>query len=374
MFRGLKNTLQKWQDANLLTASQAEAIFAFEQSRKSGNLIKSLTKVAVIAILLGIASLVASNWSQIPAHIKLIIHFILNLGVMVYFFTLNPTTRPISREACLLGLFGLNLTLIALIGQTFQLHGDIHTTLILWLGISTPFLWYFGRSYLTILPWLMAVITTLYLNIDYYASSNTNFVAILTAFYLPILLLLIAGQSWLRIHRAGFVKSFERIGLFLPALFSYIAICSIYWGDRDFENYTLLIIGLACGLTIIFFAFRAQRDLMMYLFLSGLFFMVPFVFPDFESDITSALLFILYSGYLAWLGARIGSNTLTDWGIRLIILRLFIVYLEVFGSMVATGFGLILSGIILLILLRNLNKITALGRKLVTYEIPTSIR
>jgi hypothetical protein len=52
-----------------------------------------------------------------------------------------------------------------------------------------------------------------------------------------------------------------------------------------------------------------------------------------------------------------------------VILRLFIVYIEVFGSMALQGVGLIISGISLLIILRYLNRIVAVGRKLVNYEI-----
>lgn len=379
MFGSLTGKCKRWQEHSLISADQASAILAFEKERKAGKLVRDLTNVAIFAIFLGVASLVAANWVAIPADLKLIGHFILNLLVVWFMLRIDEQKNPVRRDATLLLLFGLFLTFIALIGQTYQLHGDLHVTLLFWLAACTPFIWYFGRSYMVAVPWLAVAVVALYLNIGHYLDKNEDrlvLIGSLISFYLPMGLILISRLPLLRLHRPGFIEAFYRLGIYLPAIFANIALHFFYDGPRVLEQQTVLVALMALGLFIVFAVFHPRAkmagntpELWYYLLVSGLVMMLPFVLPELESGELAALLFVLYWVFVAWLGARIHASTLTDWAIRLVILRLFIVYLEVFGSMLQTGVGLIASGIILLVILRYLNRIVAVGRKLVNYEI-----
>lgn len=379
MFGGLGFKFKRWREAGLMTADQAEAILTFEKNRKQGKLIKDLTNVGIFAILIGFVSLVSSNWHEIPSSIKLIGHFILNLGLAIFMVQLDEEKRPIVKDACVLGLFGLFLTFMALIGQTYQLHGDLHSTLLFWLAICTPFVWFYGRTYTVATPWLAVAIVTLYFNIGVHFDTTPNrllLIGSLISFYLPPLLLFFSKTDWLEKFRPGFVWTFRRLGLYLPAVLANIAIMLFYDSTREVEYQAIQIALLAIGLFGIFILFRPQRkddqegvNLWFYLIISSIIMMLPFVFPKIESEGLSAVLFVVYWIFLAWLGARIHVENLSNWAIRLVILRLFIVYLEMFGSLLMTGFGLIVSGIILLVVLRYLNLIVAFGRKLVSYEI-----
>jgi hypothetical protein len=380
MFWGLSHKFKRWQKAELVTAAQVEAIIAFERKHKQGKLVRDLTNVGVFAILMGLVSVVAANWGAIPAAVKLAGHFMLNAGVAAFMIRVDGDKHPVLKDACVTGLFGLFLTLIALTGQVFQLHGDLHTTLLLWLGICTPFMWVYGRTYMVAGSWLTVALIALYWNIGHFFDGTPNrllLIGSLISFYLPPVLLLFAGSGWLERVRPGFVWTFRKLGLYLPVIFANIAIVLFYDSTRVVEHQPVQMVLMAAALLGTFFLFRPATgtgrrhgaELRYYLMVSGIIMMLPFAFPEVESGWLSAGLFIGYWMFMAWLGAAVQSDSLSDWAIRLVILRLFIVYLEVFGSLLLTGFGLIISGVILLVVLRNLNRIVAVGRRLVNYEI-----
>lgn len=78
---------------------------------------------------------------------------------------------------------------------------------------------------------------------------------------------------------------------------------------------------------------------------------LPFLFPRIEADWLAALGFVALWMLLGWIGHHTQSPRLVSLAIFAIALRLFIVYLEVFGNLLLTGFGLIFSGVVLLALL-----------------------
>lgn len=379
MFGSLKGKFKRWQEAGLVTADQATAILAFEKQRKSGKLIKDLTNVAIFAILLGLASLVASNWADIPDNVKLVGHFVLCILLAGLMLRIDQTKHPVGKDACVLLLFGSFLTFIALIGQVYDLHGDLHITLAFWLALCTPFVWFYGRTYTVAVPWLLVLLTAIYMNMVEYLDGQERMqvvVGTVMTFYLSPILILVSRFFWLARHRPGFVQTFHRMGIYLPALFANLSLLLFYENFDGNLHYTLQMVMMAAGLLGIFLLFRpttrrdeSATDLWYYLLVSHIVMMLPFVLPQLESGVLSAVLFILYWIFIAWLGARMQASLLTDWAIRLVIIRLFIVYLEVFGSMALTGVGLIGSGILLLIVLRYLNRIVAVGRRLVNYEI-----
>lgn len=375
MFKGLSGKLQNWQEAGLISADQLGAITAFEKQRKAGKLTRDLGRVGIIAILLGMISLVASNWDAITPTWKIIGHFILNLLVAATMLRIDGTAQPFRKDAALALLAGLFLSFIALIGQIFQLHGDIHTTLLFWLAIITPFIWIYGRSIMIAAPWLSLAIITLYMNIAVHFDDTSDrfwVIASLIAFYLPPLLLITSSSTILQKYKQGFTQAFVRCGVFLPAIFANIAIILFYHHERATDNTTQILL-FVIGLIGIFLAFRPkppewpQQYLRCYLLASGTLIALPFILST-QSDLVPLFLFMLYWAFMAWLGTRIDSDNLVNWSIRLIILRLFIAYLEVFGNLLTTGIGLIISGILLLVILRYLNHIVTFGRKLLNHD------
>src|SRR5262245_32990548 len=123
----LSRKLQYWVDAKLISADQRDNILSYEKTRSGGRWKHGFGYVGVFSILLGCALMVASNWQQIPDTLKLGGHFTINavLAWLVWQWRDNPERLP-HREGALFFLWGLTLTLIALIGQIFQLSGETY--------------------------------------------------------------------------------------------------------------------------------------------------------------------------------------------------------------------------------------------------------
>jgi len=86
-------------------------------------------------------------------------------------------------------------------------------------------------------------------------------------------------------------------------------------------------------------------------------------------ELIGALSNLLYLSILAWAALKIGSITLFNMMTALISLRILIIYFEVFGSMLETGLGLIIMGVLTLSLAWLwLKKSSKLAAKLTTKQ------
>ena len=169
MIGRLNRQLALWAQNNLITADQAQQIRAFESTRDKARSHRGFAMVGITAILIGVLSLVASNWSQIPDSIKILIHFIFNGGVAFAIFK-TPAHKIVVRDLLVTALFGMTLTFIALLGQIYQMHGDMAVTITLWTLVCTPFIWICGRGVIAVTPWLIAVLVSLSMIIDKFFS------------------------------------------------------------------------------------------------------------------------------------------------------------------------------------------------------------
>ncbi len=374
---GLTSKLKKWQEAGLLSIDQANQIADYEKSRYKSKFQSRLTYVALFAIVLGILSIVAANWYAIPASLKIAGHFILNIAVAYGILSNNSVHRPLWREGCVLLLFGLFLTFIALVGQVYQLHGKLAYTLSVWVVMCAPFIWYYGRTYFAMWPWLLALITAVYLILlEHIETSHAEIVTAISALYFPIILLAVAKIPLIARYRPGFIKSLRGMGIGLICILTTIAIVAHH--NLDYTDATIWWIfgGFASAFLFILACFWPRKsapaqngfELFVYLLIStGLYTLM--LTCDAIPRFVGAILFIGYWGMIAWMGARIQSAHIMDWAIRLIILRLIFVYIELFGGLLTTGVGLVVSGILLLIVLRYFNRILAMGRKLVQHAV-----
>jgi hypothetical protein len=77
-----------------------------------------------------------------------------------------------------------------------------------------------------------------------------------------------------------------------------------------------------------------------------------------------ASIFMGYWAFIGWIALLNGMPKLLNLAVIVIALRLLIVYVEVFGSLLQTGFGLIISGVVLIALVGATRKVmTALPRR-----------
>ncbi|HEY8963649.1 MAG TPA: DUF2157 domain-containing protein [Alphaproteobacteria bacterium] len=366
----LHRKLQKWVDANLISEGQREAILAHEQGR-SGNLLKhGIGYVGVFSILLGIALIVASNWQYISDSTKLSTHFLANviLAALIFIWR-DDATRIVHREGAVFALWGLTLTLIALVGQVFQMGGDTFSALRFWFWITTPLVLYYARGmYITA---LWAIFFVVYVPWEFFTSvieklpdDTTKMSAgMFFSALVPIGIYLLGGWQKLILDRPAMAKTFRAIGIIWAVACASGASFIFYAPEDAFTNlehmttlrataFVSLMATLALwyGLRRVAWLATRERPLTDIVCFASAMMAIPYIIV-YGNDMMSMLHFIflwLGIGYLAQTG---GFDRLVNLSILVVTARLFVGFLELFGSMMMSGFGFIVIGFVLMGLL-----------------------
>lgn len=380
--RGKHKKLQEWVAAGLLSEDQALSIQTYENTHKAGRFGRGLVGLSIFAILVGVLSIIASNWAEIPGGVKIAAHVIINLLVGTAALRMAQLDKDLWKEGLTLAFFGLTLTLIALVGQVFQLNGETANALMLWMGITLPFMLILATSYMSVVPWMAAFLTTTCFALLHYGDGWTDYwqgvvltsVCILLPLGMSALGVMTSFKNWKPVWASVFLKT----GLVLTVMAATMAIITLGFdryrfisSDMQDEFYSILntqrfvcFIGfIALALHAYIHKFYVQNDYLKYgaifAVVSLLVISLPLAIVSFYSPLFSALLFIGYWVFIGWLGQQLNWPRLISWAIFLIAMRIFIVYVELFGSLMQTGFGLIIGGAVMLGLLwaaRKMNK------------------
>ncbi|HET9753712.1 MAG TPA: DUF2157 domain-containing protein, partial [Myxococcales bacterium] len=136
----LGSKLAEWHQANLISAEQAREILAFEQKRnRSANwIILALGAVGALGVVTGIISLIAANWDEIPAPVKLAAALALLVGSLAAAYGLSREGKTLASDLFLAAHAGLVLAMIGLVGQVYHLSGAPWRALALAAAMALP--------------------------------------------------------------------------------------------------------------------------------------------------------------------------------------------------------------------------------------------
>lgn len=133
----LDKKLIEWQSHGLLSGSQVSAILSYEDSlpkinwAQIGFLILGLGTIA-----LGVISLIAYNWSEIPNSIKLTVGFALLFGIAIAVYQ-TGLRKNIALHNGLIALLMLYVfAMIGLIAQVYHLSGPGYQTGLVWSALT----------------------------------------------------------------------------------------------------------------------------------------------------------------------------------------------------------------------------------------------
>jgi uncharacterized membrane protein len=360
----LKAKLSHWEKQGLISAEQHSAILEYER-RHGFGFQAGLAFLGVFAIVIGILSIIAANWQIVPGWVKLGVHLLLNALLAVG--VLRTWRNSVIAQLCLLAWYGLTLTFIGLMGQVFHLAGSQAGALVLWTLLTSAAVVAFATSGLVLLPWIVGTLLTLIAAYDAFVRPllGTDLLLPWLALgaMLPAALAMIAARlSDARWHALN-TQLLWLAGL-LPVATAAI-VCQFWYSDSlRAAVFTVndviatlavaaLAIALACNSRLAVPDWLdTARHFRLLLLVACVLITLPFLLPRVEADWLAALSFVSLWLVLGWLGHRTHSPRLVSMAIFAIALRLFIVYLEVFGTLLQTGFGLIFSGVVLLLLLQ----------------------
>jgi uncharacterized membrane protein len=365
----LKAQLQSWRSAEVIDGATAQRIEAYEGSKQGFRFSAAMFGLGALAIVLGLAAIVASNWDAIPAPFKLAAHAVLNAALAAGVLSAIRTERTAAREILLFLLAGATLTFIALIGQIYQTGAPLWQALALWLATPSPFLFLLARARFTVACWIVSLWATL-ATASEAVEVHLGPVHLDVAFYTLVPFLMIGVGEWraLRTRWPVWPSVLAAAGYALVAL--AVSVAQLSWIDEfDFKLqeqsahlFPAFLAGLAASGALL--ALRYARYLeggslvaSLFLLVSVLVGFAPLLVQHPQWPVAGAGLFMAYWAYIGWTGLQSGYRGLLNAAIVIIALRLVVVYVELFGNLLSTGIGLIASGALLIALVWSAGKL-----------------
>lgn len=349
-----------WVSKELISKAQGEKIVQFEMNSRTGVSQRSLFLLGFTVIAIGVISLIAANWDDIPHWAKLGVDFIL-MGVLAWYLgEIFKRENAILFDGALAFYILFILASIGLISQIYQLHGDLIDAIRFWFFIVLP-ISLFARSpavpHLMVLSllWICGDWMMDFFSLDRFGRNGVN----VEFLFLPVLLGVLHQISSL-------VKGGEPFQKALISWLTALFICGTAWGDfriaatRQWTegslNFTyppffLILIAslvLVWVLFLMFLSKHSSKNKMGILSMMALYAImyVPKI-QALDSQLLGAFLLLAGWALLAWYFALMHQPRLFQQMILLIGIRFLVIYFQVFGTLTTTGIGLIVSGLLI---------------------------
>jgi uncharacterized membrane protein len=353
----LQKQIQNWKDAGIISETQGSRIWEYEENHKPKNLgAYSIIVLGAVVICIGIISLIAANWDEISGFYKLLIDFIL-LGSVAYsiYRTVDLEKKFIS-EILIVVFSLLCLGSIGLISQVFHTGGELYQALGFWCIIMLPIvLQSSGRfnKHFWLLSFLYSI--SLFVETNFYRSENDNEFAIFLMLAIPSFLFLIS--KLLESTSNESLQVMGSAGIFWGTVTMMIGsvFISFFDGKMEFQktgSLYAIIVFYILSLLFTLYAETKEDNKKAAIFLAGGIIYILYVSShifDFHGKFLDAVFFVLVWFSLAFYFNVSGSRKLFEFAITIIGLRFLVVYFELFASLALTGFGLIVSGIFIIL-------------------------
>ncbi|UOG39379.1 DUF2157 domain-containing protein [Leptospira noguchii] len=376
----LEQKLKRWVDKGLIGSEQSEAILNFEENRKSPYLYYSFLILGAVVIGIGVIAIIAANWEEIHDFVKLgfglaVLALVAGLGFWKRENSNLLTVFIILYSILILGMIGL-------ISQVYNLEGEYYQAAMLWCILSCLFLiatdsktflhlWILGFQ-IFMIGWIQEY------TLDHPEHFGQNQSYWIQYFYYS---LMIFTGVWLVSEK--FVLESRKNTLFFWAVIFWIVgtwsmsffsnLTNSYNGSgiEDGIGYQFAWLIMICRLLILIPIFyllvsnpeidsNQKKSLGISLVL---FFLLCFPHPfryihsaeptigthiwNYSIQLFPSFLFLLF--WLAIASAFRNHKRIFDLSLAIIGIRFLFFYFDLFGSLTYTGFGLIISGLLIII-------------------------
>jgi len=355
--------LREWQGAGLIDQAIADRLRAHERSRadppaSAGAMVLwAALGLGATALLLGLALLVASRWDSLSDAVKLGGVGLLLLGAAAVAERLRSSRSAWLADGALLLFSGVVLGGVALLTALYQLRADAWRILLAELLLISP-LW-FVAARTRPAGWLWAVLlngTLALLAFDHRADGGP-WLLVHGAWMAGPAVLVALAYSGLGAHRA-FAEGLADAGLagvLVGASLAHFAWAQPVTGAEATDWAIRLVLPAVAASGAAYFAVRAGAiapGLAAALALAPLLSIAAALsVPHGEGWGPRLVGFLIYCAMWGWIGraaAVADVRGLFAIAVAAVAVRLFIVYVELFGSLAATGLGLAGGGVLLI--------------------------
>lgn len=384
----LTKYLSEWEREGLLNPGAIQKILEYENSKqKKPWVLYSFIMLGIVILSIGVISLIAANWSSIPQGVKLVIDLLILAGIAFSIYSI-PDKKPVLFDGLSSFFIFLYLASIGLVSQVYHTGGQLYEALFLLAVVSFPIT---TLSYKKFLPnvwtiiFLLTIILFCTINIDRYEESTFYYFLIGILFSFPFISAIFGNIFNLSKHtnKLSMPFIFWSVTSFLAGVFffdfnnsidSYFSNSMFYHSEKISTLPYYLIFNISILLTVVLLwlnkdIIKKVKILSVILSCVYCLFMNFFVFFDnhaneyyklhnSSSEIREWYFAILkFSGpaetiisllLFSFIFSSLGIKKLFNLMILLIGIRFLIIYFQVFGSLAYTGFGLIISGLLII--------------------------
>jgi uncharacterized membrane protein len=354
-----------WHDAGLIDADTRDRLLAYEAAHARPLALWAVFGIGALAIGLGLVSVVAANWEDIPGQLRLGVHLALIVAALAALFLREDriaARSPWAAEALLFVTAGLGLTFFGHLGQVYQTSSPLWKPLAVWLALFAPLLLLMGRSWPAALALLGGSVWCAW---DYAANTADSafpddagmglllWLAFITA--LPVLFAPLAAWLRGRSARHDFWRRLEQLALGYAVAGASFAcfIASIdgfgsggltrAWSSMAVSGGVAALAGLALML-----ARRGVSGRMAGAIMVGAGLVPPLAYGADSLTVPAAALFMMLWIGIAAAALVAGWRGVFQLSVAVIALRLIILSFELASDLLLSGFGLILSGFMIL--------------------------
>lgn len=355
--------IAEWHDAGLFDAETRDRLVAYEAEHSRPLVLWAVWGIGALAIGLGLVSVIAANWEDIPGAIRLALHLALIAVLLAALFLREDRLAersPWAVEALAFITAALGLTFFGHLGQVYQTGSPLWQPLATWLVLFAPLLLLTGRSWPTALAVLGGAVWTAW----EYASAANGFDAHLPllrdlwlAFILtlPVAFAPLAAWARGRSARPDFWWRLEQLALaYAVGCASLVTAVAGTEGLRDYNTaneWASLLLGggvmALAGLGVVA-ARPGTSGRMSGAIIAGAGLTLPLAYLASDATVPAALLFFALWGGIAAAALAASWRGVFQMAVGVIALRLIIVSFELAADLLTSGFGLILSGIMIL--------------------------
>jgi len=353
--------LAAWGEAGLIDAQTAAAIRAYEASHARPLALWAVIGIGALAIGLGVISVVAANWEDVPGTVRLAIHLAVMIalgGWLAWRELALERTQPWIFEAGLFVLGALGLAFFGHLGQVYQTSSPLWQPLATWLVLFAPLLLLRGQSWLTALLLTGALVVACW---DYAGNYQSMFhpgesapyvwIAFVTS--LPLALAPLGAWMRERSERRAFWKRLEQLALIYAVGGASLACIAAGFGELDDGVLSLASQAIRAGVVLaaaalVAAARRTRSGEASAAVLAGAGVAVFVAALVSGSDLMGGVLFMALWAGIAAAALHAAWRGVFQLAVAVIALRLIVLSFELASDLLTSGFGLILAGMLIL--------------------------
>jgi hypothetical protein len=357
--------IAQWHDAGLIDAATRDRLLAHEAAHARPLALWAVWGIGALAIGLGLVSVVAANWEDIPGLVRLAVHLALIAGLLGLVFMREDrlaAASPWAVEALVFITAALGLTFFGHLGQVYQTSSPLWQPLAVWLALFAPLLLLMGRSWPTALALIGGAVWCAW---DY-GGAQFGFgqqsgpgtalllwIAFVTA--LPVLFAPAAAAARARSTRPDFWRRLEQLALAYgvggASLACVIASAGGFGDDWMTSGIASMAlrgsVGVLAGLGTAL-ARPGMSGRMAGAIIAGAGLAVPLAYGADDLMLPAAVLFMMLWTGIAAAALAAHWRGVFQLAVGVIALRLIALSFELAGDLLTSGFGLIASGLMIL--------------------------